>query len=483
MTELQPYLPARQRALIAARVGLRLYRSGRTFQDALSAARVIWSGNGGGTGYYGSSPSAYSAWYGTLPGTQFDYAREVRDPTLNSAVSCCLNWVCRQLSEPTLKVGRVDAEGKVNGDVRHPMLQLLRQPYSSFDSSIDGDALLASVYKSYAVAGMAYILKVGRTVGGFGPPKNLVVLPYWQVGPVYSQTGEDFLQGWRYRPTQSGSGTIYEPKDMIVLRFDLNPYDQGRTSTQPLYPILRSIFGDNEAESFTAAILKNMGVPGHLLVPMRQAEGSIGEEMISPENAQQLEERWYQKFAGDRRGSIMISQSRIEAVKLGLSPNEMAIKDVRSAFEARICSAIGIPAQVVGLQSGEDSKTYANQEEARRSAYEDCVTPFLERFALAMQLQLLPDFGLTDGIGCEWDYSRVPCMQENLGEKAKWVSLMAHRGIFTRDDCRIAMGLEPLGGEEGEELAPIGGVNKGSSAGASSKTIEGTEEEDRERED
>lgn len=484
------YLPVPARAALAVTVGRRLFSAGFSWTDAVSAARTVWreplsvnritwNTHGGGFGYYGSSPSSALAWYGTLPGSTHDYAREVRDPAFNAVVSIALNWACRQLSEPQLQIGTVGPEGEFIQKNQHPMLDLLCSPNPEYD----GIAMLNAVFKSYTVAGMAYLIKVGNKNG---PPKQLWWTPYWTMSPVYAADGTEFIRNWRYRPDGRGEGTLLDPRDVVVVRFDLNGYDQGRTSTQPLWPILRSIFGDNEAETWVSSLLKNMGVPGHLLVPQvpEAGEGGMDGAVIGASTAQALEERWIQKFTGDRRGSVMVSTARIEAVKLGMSPTDMAITEVRSGFEARICAAIGIPPQVLHLQSGNESKTYANQIEARQAAYEDCLTPFLKRFALALEHQLLPDYSANPMPGARavgegaltlrWDYSQVPCMQENLGEKAKWVALLMHRGVLTVDDARVLMGFEPLGGEKGEAIATPGGTSA-STGGEERPSERGTE--------
>lgn len=430
-----PILPNRERFDLAQSVARQTWAGTGSITQSFAAFRMVWSAHGAGMAALGGwqSVAGFPVVFGTLPGTNFDLLKEVRDPAHNSAVSICLNWVCRQLPEPEFQVVVTRRDGTDEPIANHPVTTLLCNPNPHYD----GDALLAATAKSYLVAGNAYWI-IERD--GMGRAARIYYAAHWEVSPRWGQDGRDFIVDYLYRPGGMGQGVAIPVEDVVHFRFDLNPYLGGRISNSPMYPILREVLADNEASTYMAMILRNMGIPGVLIGPKSNEHDAV----IPKDARDQLEELWVQKFTGDRRGRPLVSSHALEATQLGITPEQLVLEKVRNVPEDRIAAAIGISPMVAGLTSGASHKTYANYQEARRAAYEDCIVPMMCRFALAIDRAILPDFPGAKTVRSRWDFKRVTGLQEHAKDVAERSVKLFAGGIVMRNEARQMINLEPV---------------------------------------
>lgn len=405
---------------------------------ASKAARLVFThsgGSGGGTAY------ASNSLYGTLPGTRYDFHREVGTLWHNSAVSICLGWMIDNFAEPELQVTQKDGEGNET-PIPHALTDLLREPNQDYD----GEALWMATLLSYCVDGNAYWIKA-RGSEGFGRPLELWYVPHWMMAPAWPQDGSEFVSHYVYTP--NGMPQRVEKEDVVHFRFGMDPENQ-RLGMSRLKAVTREIFTDNEATTYSAAIMKNMGIPGVLLNP--EVPKVPGEDVVVDDvSRRQLEVLWSSMTGGDNRGKPLIPSVRLDVTKLGLSPEELALDKIRQVPEARICGALRIPAMVVGLNVGHEQRTYSNYGEAREAAYEDCLIPIQGRFARTLRRALLPDLGDPTRETPRWDYARVRCLQEDEDARWKRVQGAKKEGLLTVNEARALIGYPPM--EGGDELS------------------------------
>ena len=420
--------------LLATSVALTVRRRGGGTNLAVQAFRMVWgASNGGGLGTmtaYGETFGRYGS-LGTLPGSTVNYASEVGDPAHNAVVSIGLNWIANQFSEPQFQVTRRRRDGSEEPVAGHPVTRLIERPNTEYD----GFTLWAATAKDRKTAGNAYWVKA-RGAGGSGQPLQLWHVPHWEIVPRWPADGSEFITDYLYRPGGRGAGISIARENVIHFRSDLNPYNGGRTARQPLYPLLREIYQDNESAEYEAAITANMGVPGGMLSP-KDAEGEI------PQDARDsLVSLWADKFTGSGRGAVLVPSHALEYTKIGQSPAELGIADLRDRPEDRICAALGISPMVLGLTSGASQKTYANYLEARKAAYDDCILPLLAEFARVLTYQLLPDFSPGPTERCGWNLDNVKALSEDKTEIYNRVNSAVTAGWMTVDQARRLAGVK-----------------------------------------
>lgn len=392
-----------------------------------------WGGRGGGSGGVGGGWRGGYPW-GTLPGTQHDYIREVGDPALNSAVSICLNWIADQFPEPEFQVATRRQTKEWTPVPNHPLVKLINEPNGYYD----GDALWASTITDYNISGDAYWLKVFG-MGGLGRPVELWHLPWWMVEPRWDSEGREFISHYAYRV--EGKEYRLERREVVHFRFKTDPYT--RKGVSRLVPVLREVFADNEAATYTAAILRNMGIPGCIINPKFPERDEFNKE-----SRDEFETAWSSRFTGDGRGKPLMPSMPVEVEPLGLSPEELVLKEIRTIPTERICAALRLHPGVVGLTNGQGPTAFDNggqHRAGREAAYEDCIIPLQRRCARILDRDLLPDFEGTalQNRSCRWDYSGVRALQEDADAVAKrWILILSNGGC-TLNEAKAALQLKP----------------------------------------
>jgi HK97 family phage portal protein len=289
-------------------------------------------------------------------------------------------WAARRMAESPIGVKREDDE-KI--DFAHDAARLMKRPNPYYS----GSALSMALAIEYLTDGNGYALKIRN--------KQLKVIqlwfvPHWCIEPHAPENGEGYIDYYEYTPGRMmgrGVGVPIKvpPEDVIHLRNGLDP-ENIRKGMAPLNILLREIFTDNEAATFTAMLLKNGGVPGAVISPA-DANARLGED------AGKTKAYIKEQFSGLRRGEPLVMSGPTKIDYFGLDPSKMDLSKLRDVSEERVSALLGIPAAVVGFGSGlQQTKVGATMSEMRAMAYEDCIIPMQHVWGDEWDLQLLPEF-------------------------------------------------------------------------------------------
>jgi len=289
-------------------------------------------------------------------------------------------WAARRMAESPIGVKREDDE-KI--DFAHDAARLMKRPNPYYS----GSALSMALTIEYLTDGNGYALKIRN--------KQLKVVqlwfvPHWCMEPHAPENGEGYIDYYEYTPGRMmgrgvGSTIKVPPEDVIHLRNGLDP-ENIRKGLAPLNILLREIFTDDEAATFTAMLLKNGGVPGAVISPV-DANARLGED------AGKTKAYIKEQFSGLRRGEPLVMSGPTKIDYFGLDPSKMDLSKLRDVSEERVSALLGIPAAVVGFGSGlQQTKVGATMSEMRAMAYEDCIIPMQHVWGDEWDLQLLPEF-------------------------------------------------------------------------------------------
>lgn len=379
------------------------------------------------------SGSVASGWATFLNRTKYDYAKEVGDGLKNSIVVAALSWIARNFPEAPVRVREFDPDGELvsttnEGAIR--MVRLIAHP-SKF---ISGPLLMMATVMDFWVNGNAIWLKVRGGPGG--AVTELWWVPWSLIKPKWPDSGTEFISHYEYKP--DGATVIKVPiEDVVHFRFGMDP-DNIRVGRTPLSSALREVFTDDEAANFSAALVRNMGVPGLVIIP---PEGAI----VTDDDAATIKDRAKQTFGGDNRGEPLVMSSTADVKVLSFSPEQMNLRELRKLPEERVTGVMGVPAIVAGLGAGLDRSTFANYGEAREAAYEENIIPTQRIFAATIDTQLLPDFvgeeAAMDGFASDFDITKVRVLQED--QNALWTRAgdAAAKGLITLAEFRTQVGL------------------------------------------
>src|SRR4029079_10516543 len=142
---------------------------------------------------------------------------------------------------PTALWRKMDT-GEEERILEHPLLRLLEKP-NDFYTGIN---LWAATVIDYQVNGNAYWLKLRNKTGAVGA---LWWTPSWLIEPKDNDNNSSvFIDHYEYRPgAQVGK---IDPNDIVHFRFGLDSNDP-RVGISPLQSVLREVFTDDEAATFT----------------------------------------------------------------------------------------------------------------------------------------------------------------------------------------------------------------------------------------
>ena len=355
---------------------------------------------------------------------------EVGDGAGNSIVQSAVGWIARNFPE-----ARVRVREKIGTELQETLdagvesfLDLLEAPNGWYS----GVLLWMGTIADYWLSGNAYWLKVR---GEAGRVVALWWIPSYVIGPKWDdKAGADFISHYLYKPTAIDEYEI-KPTEVVHFRFGFDP-DNPRIGRSPITTVLREVMTDEEAAAYTAAILRNQGVPGIVISPDDETTE------IEQTDADAMKEEFLANFGNERRGEPMIISTKARVEKLSFNPQEMDLRTIRRIPEERISGVIGVPAIVAGLGAGLDRSTFANYGEAREAGYEENIIPTQRILSADLRIQLLVDF--VDEVRrfvVDFDVTEVRVLQEDQNRIWERAGNAVAKGITTIADFNRAVGL------------------------------------------
>lgn len=385
-----------------------------TVTSVLTVMRHTPSNGGGGWSY--------------LNRTELNYAGSVRADA-NSIVAACVDWAQRNFSEAPLILEEWSA-GREDWDQhqRDPFLDLLERPNPYYDGDTMFRATIADLMVGDGGGGNAYWVKLRS---GSGRPVELWWVPAHLMQPCDDPDNPTvFISHYEY----TADGTTYRVRvdDVVHFRQGLDP-NNPRKGMAPMKSLWREIFTDDEAANMTAVLLKNLGVPGVVIVPEHG--------QITKEAAEELKTAYLQKFSGDRRGEPLVMANKASIVQFGFSPEQMQMRSLRGIPEERITARLGINSAVLGLGAGlATTKVGATLKEYREDAIESFMVPLWKQLARTITHDLLGDFRDTDWRAA-FNLAKVRALQDDENARVAALGQQLEAGGITVAEYRRALGM------------------------------------------
>lgn len=370
-----------------------------------------------------------SPYWAQYSGTKINYEAEVGDPLMNSAVSAAVMWIARSFPESPYEVWKDDGDGEYSFIPHHPLAKLIKKP-TPYHSGV---LMWMATVVDLLVTGNAYWLKV---VNSSGTPIQLWPIPSRLIEPKGpTNVSNQFITHYEYRP--SGMLKYLQPNEVVHLRHGIDPANI-RKGRSPLAGLLREIFTDNEASNYTAALLRNYGMPSVVFSPKDN-------EFLDEESRESIKEKWRQSFGGDNVGGILVASGASTVETIGFSPADMDLSRLRSIPEERVTAVLGIPAAVVGLGTGlEQTKVGATLREYREQAWENAIIPLQRLIAEQVHEQFAMDFRLDQNsqVG-QFDLRHVRVLQDDADKLYTRVGQAVREGWLKVSQAQRIVGLEP----------------------------------------
>lgn len=371
---------------------------------------------------FSTSSSRLFVW--RMPRSHFNYAREVGSGLQSSVLTATVFWIMRRFAESKIIIERDDEE-----EIEHPLLDLLAKPNPFYG----GRAMRMGLALSYVMDGNAYLIKVrDRQLR----PVQLWYVPHWFMEPHWPEADDTVFVDY-YSYYVNGREIKVPVEDVVHVRFGVDPVNvrKGLAALKALY---REVFTDDEAANFTAALLRNFGVPGLLISP------DSDDAIVDDATPKEVKAFFRERFSGDNRGEPLVMKSKTRVEQFGFDPKALDLGRLRQIPEERVTAVLGVPAAVVGFGTGlEQTKVGATMKELRESAYEDCIIPmqnaFADEYDRALMVEFEPD---TKGVHVAYDVSDVRVLQEDENKKAERVTGLVAGTLITVAEARRELGYE-----------------------------------------
>jgi len=344
------------------------------------------------------------------------------DPENNSVVVAAIGWAGRNYPKAPQIVQRLTGS-QYETVPNHPALALLRKPNQYMSGRNMGQAICLSMI----LDGNCYIYKVRDQ------NKRVVELDYLmhdRCAPVPGKTTP--IDHYDYHV--GGDIIPLKTEDVIHIKQNVDPRNK-YLGMSPLKSVINELLTDEEASNYSYAVLKNMGIVGLMISP-------TGENAFDDSQAELIKKRLLQDTTGDHRAEPMVFYDPINVTAQSVNPESMALELMRTIPESRICSVIGIPNMVLGLSSGDDTKTYSNYEEARAMALEDWLLPMYDLIDDVLTNELLPEFSTGEGFDerISRDLTKIVALQEDLNALRQSMGYLYMSGVIKRSIALQTLG-------------------------------------------
>ncbi|KKK94465.1 hypothetical protein LCGC14_2682580, partial [marine sediment metagenome] len=299
-------------------------------------------------------PGRANRFFGLVKVTDAEMARDVGTGTSSDVLMTPVTWLQDAMAEAPIVA--LDPKGDPIEDSE--LIALLATPNAFYSLEV----LLAGTTLSLAIDGNAYWV-VNHGQGGEKVPVQIWYAPHMNMEPDWPdndptkfithykydvQGRQDLLRpfGLELNDTNAGvPSSVKKGLSVIHFRKGIDP-DNLRKGLSPLKGLLREIWTDNEAAKFTAALLRNMGIPGLMVSPTDK------DVTLTLEDAKAIEEEIDVKFKGEGRGKTIVALGPTKVEQFGFSPADMDLSALRNISEERVTAALHVPAAVVGFGSG-----------------------------------------------------------------------------------------------------------------------------------
>lgn len=351
---------------------------------------------------------------------QFNFETSVREGyKKNELIFSCISLKADSAAIPRLVVK--NKEGETLND--HPLRQLIENP-NPFMTEFD---FFGATLTYLDLAGLSYWEKVPNKSG-----KNTTQLwpmrPDW-IRPIRSK---DFIEGYIYAPPGLEPQTIPAKN---ILRFNVFDPSNLYQGLAPVQVAARMGDVDNSSTDFVKLFFEKGGTPPGLL--------STKQKLIESQ-VEEIRRRWRERYGGFENWlDPVVLDSDASFHKIGLTFEEMGFEFLDARSEARICMVLRTPPILVGATIGLRASTYSNYEAARRAFWQDTLAPQYKRLADRMNKDLASEYS-KDGVHLEWDFSKVPALQEDINSRWKRATAAFSVGAITVNQFLEEIGKDKL---------------------------------------
>lgn len=264
-----------------------------------------------------------------------------------------------------------------------------------------------------------------------GEPDQVWWLKPSRLKPVPHET--DYLAGFLYEPLFGEPPIAFNADEIVWFRYP-NPLDE----FAPLSPLAAARLAADTATAMNKAnkkLFENGLMAGGIIVP------TDDRVVFESNQAEDLERQFAVRMKGAEnahRWAVLRYAAKVQG--LNISPKDAEFVAGLNLTFRQVCRAYGMQPALAGDL---EHATLANATVFERVEWSRTLVPDLNLRASEVREQYLPRFkGEPDH--CEYDYSKIPALQEAASEIWTRQAQALDRGLFTINEVRAELGRPPV---------------------------------------
>jgi len=217
----------------------------------------------------------------------------------------------------------------------------------------------------------------------------------------------------------------FKPKDILHFKY-FSPIDDwwGQGSIQAAK---NAVVLEQYAIKHNEAFFEGGGVPPGLL---KFGSG------ISKKEAKKVYREWQNR---DKTTNVAAVSAEVGFQELGSGGKDMEFAELRRMNREEILSTLGVPPAMVGIL---EQAKYENYQLQRKLFNEDTIVPKMLKVESTLNSFLMPRFG--EDLRYRFDFTDL--LAESESEKQQKIEKLMPYGIYTPNEARQALGLDPFEG-------------------------------------
>lgn len=240
--------------------------------------------------------------------------------------------------------------------------------------------------------------------GPDGVPREIWWMKPSRVRPIPHE--DSYLSGFLYEPIAGGQPIEFGAHEVVWFRYP-NPIDE----FSPLSPLAAARLAadtGNDMMKANQALFTNGLALGGLVVP------TTDKVVFSPDQAIELEELLQRRWSGsDKAHKWAVLRFEAQLKELGVTPKDAEYLGGLNLTLRQVANAYGIPSP---LLNDMEFATLANVRELLKALWTLTLVPDSQLRAEEIAEQFLPMFAGRGPDAAEYDYTRVPELQEAASE-------------------------------------------------------------------
>lgn len=178
----------------------------------------------------------------------------------------------------------------------------------------------------------------------------------------------------------------------------------------------------------------------------------------------EMKSMWMSKFSrgGTEQKSPAFAYGDISVERIEERIDEAISKNLYYEITARVCATYGVPPGLyeVGMKYNAQR---ASAEQAEKDFYNRTISKILARLQSKINKLVVPSYG-EEGLEVVWDLSEMGVASFLVKEQRESIKKDWELGLISRDQARVQLGYEPVGGELGDDFYRLTVMSDGSNS-------------------